>query len=91
MNRIGGANLGARAAFDAFVGIDVIDVAFGDCFYGANGQAGAACYAGVSDYVSHNYSFLEVRINFFSVSSVMQKYKLFFNRQSKHSLFLSII
>ena len=40
-----GANLGARATFDAGVGIDVVDFALRDSFYGANGLAGATCYA----------------------------------------------
>ena len=40
-----GTNLGARATFDAGVGIDVVDFALRDSFYGANGLAGATCYA----------------------------------------------
>ena len=40
-----GANCLAGTAFDAGVGIDLVDVAFGDCAYGAFGQTGAACYA----------------------------------------------
>lgn len=40
-----GTNLGARATFDAGIGIDVVDFALRDSFYGANGLAGATCYA----------------------------------------------
>lgn len=50
----GGANLGATAAFDAGVGVDVVDLAFGDSANGAYGQAGAASNADVGDYVSHS-------------------------------------
>lgn len=44
-----GANFGARTAFDAGVGIDVIDFAFRDSFNGANGQTGAASHAFVGN------------------------------------------
>ncbi len=53
-----GANFSARTAVDAHFGIDVVDVAFRDCFYGANGQTGAASHTRVSDYVSHSGNFL---------------------------------
>lgn len=49
-----GTNLGARATFDAGIGIDVVDIAFRDCVNGANGLAGATSHARVSDYVSHD-------------------------------------
>lgn len=49
-----GANFSARATLDAGVGIDVVDIAFGDSLNGANGQTGAASNAFVSDYVSHD-------------------------------------
>lgn len=59
-----GANFRARTALDAFVGIDVVDVAFRNCFNGANGEAGAASNAFVSDYVSHSFvRFLDVITN----------------------------
>lgn len=49
-----GANFSARTAFDAGIGIDVVDIAFRDCVNGANGLAGATSHARVSDYVSHD-------------------------------------
>ena len=49
-----GANLCARTAFDAGVGIDVVDIAFGDSLHGAYGHAGAASNASVGNYVSHS-------------------------------------
>lgn len=52
-----GANLSARAAFDASVGIDVVDIAFRDSLYGANGQTCTASHTFVSDYVSHDNLF----------------------------------
>ncbi len=48
-----GANFGTAAAFDAGIGIDVVDFTLGDSFNGANGKAGTASYAAVSNYVSH--------------------------------------
>ena len=49
-----GANLGAAAAGNTGIGVDVINLALGDSLYGADGQAGAACHAFVGDYVSHS-------------------------------------
>lgn len=49
-----GAYFSARTAFNASVGIDVVDIAFRDCLYGANGCASAASYTFVSNYVSHS-------------------------------------
>lgn len=49
-----GANFCAATAFDAGVGIDVIDVAFRDSLYGANGKTSSTSYTLVSDYVSHD-------------------------------------
>ena len=49
-----GANFSAAAAFDASVGIDVVDVTFRDCFNGANGKTSSASYTFISDYVSHD-------------------------------------
>lgn len=50
---IAGANFSARTALDAGVGIDVVDVAFGDSFNGTYGLAGATSHAGIGNYVSH--------------------------------------
>lgn len=49
-----GANFGTAAAFDAGIGIDVVDVAFRDSFYGTNGETSAASDAFVSNNVCHN-------------------------------------
>ena len=54
-----GASASAGAAFDAFIGIDFVDVAFGDSSNGALINAGAACYTVVTDYVSHNCLFFK--------------------------------
>ena len=43
----------AALAVDAGVGVDNVDFAFGYCFYGAFGEAGAASDTFVGDYVSH--------------------------------------
>lgn len=51
---VAGANFCARAALDASVGIDVVDVAFRDSVNGANGLASATSHARVGDYVSHD-------------------------------------
>lgn len=53
-NCFAGANFGARTTFDASVGIDVIDITFRDCLYGANGKTCAASDAFVSNNVSHS-------------------------------------
>lgn len=53
-----GANACASAAIDAGIGVDVIDFAFRDSAYGALGEAGAACYTCVGNYVCHNCNFL---------------------------------
>lgn len=44
----------AGAAVDAGIGIDVVDVAFRDSFYGTNGETSAASDAFVSNNVCHN-------------------------------------
>ena len=49
-----GANFCTRTALNASVGINVIDIAFRNSLYRANGQASAASNAFVSDYVSHD-------------------------------------
>ena len=48
----GGANFCAGAAFDAGVGIDVVDFTFGNSLYGAVGETGAAGDTLVGDNVS---------------------------------------
>lgn len=53
-NSFAGANFGARAAFDASIGIDVVDVAFRDSVNGTNGLASAASHARVGNNVSHD-------------------------------------
>ena len=49
-----GANFSARTAFDAGIGVDVIDVAFRDSANGAFREASAASDTFVSNYVSHS-------------------------------------
>ena len=46
-----GANRSAGTAIDAGIGVDVVDVAFRDGANGALGEAGAASYTFVGDYV----------------------------------------
>ena len=55
-----GASIGTRAALGAFVGVDGIDIAFGDSANGAFIDAGAASNAVFTDYVSHSFLFLGV-------------------------------
>jgi len=52
-----GANSCAGAALNAGVGVDNVDRAFGDSFYGALGEAGAASHAVVGNYVCHGVVF----------------------------------
>lgn len=54
-----GAYFRARTTFDAFVGIDVVDVAFRDSANGAFREASAASDTVVGDYVSHCCKVLE--------------------------------
>lgn len=49
-----GANFSTRTALDASVGIDVVDIAFRDSFYGAYGKTCSASNAFVGNYVSHD-------------------------------------
>lgn len=49
-----GAYFSARTAFDACVGVNVVDFAFRNSFYGANGETGAASNTSVSNYICHN-------------------------------------
>lgn len=52
-DRLAGANACAGAAVDALVGVDDIDVAGRNSLRGALADAGAACNAGVGNFVSH--------------------------------------
>jgi hypothetical protein len=49
-----GANRSAGTALCALVGVNLIDVALGDSSYGALVDAGSACNAVFTNYVSHN-------------------------------------
>ena len=57
-DRFARANACAGAAVDALVGVDDVDVAGRNSLYQALADAGAACYAGISDFVSHCFSCL---------------------------------
>lgn len=59
LDSVVGANRCAATAFDAGIGIDVVDFALGDSFNGADGKAGAASYAAVGNYISHSKYSLE--------------------------------
>ena len=48
-----GASLGARAAADAHIGIDAVDVTFADCACRANRLASATSHTVVINYVCH--------------------------------------
>lgn len=54
LDSVVGANRSAAAAADACVGIDVIDLTFGNSLHGAYGLASAACDASVGNNVSHS-------------------------------------
>jgi len=49
-----GASASAGAAFDAFIGIDFVDVAFGDSSNGALIHASTASSTFVRNFVSHS-------------------------------------
>ena len=55
----GGASVGAGAAASALVGVNLVDVAFGDSSDGALVDAGTASNTDVSDFVSHFFNFLD--------------------------------
>lgn len=57
-DRISGTYSSAATAANACVGIDVIDVALGNSFNGANWKASAACDACIANYVSHGFNYL---------------------------------
>ena len=44
----------ASATLDAFIGIDFVDVAFGDGSDRAFASTCTTCYAGIRNFVSHN-------------------------------------
>jgi hypothetical protein len=54
----GGASVGAGAAAGALIGVNLVDVALGDCSDGALVDAGTASNTDVSDFVSHFFNFL---------------------------------
>lgn len=58
-----GAYFSARAAIDASIGVDVIDIAFRDSLYGANGKTGTASYTRISNYVSHSFEIFKYYTN----------------------------
>lgn len=59
-----GANRSASAALGALIRIDVIDVALGDCSYGALVDTCSTCHTVVTNYVSHNSCSLKLLIMF---------------------------
>ena len=65
-----GASTSAGSAADAGVGINLIDVAFGNSSDGALVDAGTASNADVSDFVSHFFYC-------FWINNVLQKYNFF--------------
>ena len=58
----GGASVSASAAFGALVGVDAVDITFGDSANGAFIDAGATCYTVFANYVSHSCFSLEFRV-----------------------------
>ena len=54
-----GASVGAGAAASALVGVNLVDVAFGDSSDGALVDAGTASNTDVSDFVSHFFIILD--------------------------------
>ena len=54
-----GASISASAAFCALIGIDAIDIAFGDSANGALIDASSACYAVIANFVSHSNKWIE--------------------------------
>lgn len=54
-----GANLGAAAAGNTGIGVDVINLALGDSLYGAYGLASTTSHTVVTNYVSHNFEKLK--------------------------------
>ena len=61
-----GANLGAAAAGNTGIGVDVINLALGDSLHGANGLACAACDTSVCNYVSHDFSCFRFRFSYYA-------------------------
>ena len=66
------ANASASTAVDALISVDYIDIALRDSLYGALTDAGTACYASVSNFVSHSFRVLELLL----CVMCMQIYKL---------------
>ena len=61
-NSLAGAHAGARAAVDALIGIDYIDIALRDSLNGALANTGTASYASVGNFVSHSCNVLSVNV-----------------------------
>ena len=78
----GGAYLGTAAAFDAGVGIDVIDITLADSFNGAYGLTCAASHADVCNYVSHSGLMLCFVVNNYVSSDLGSANVLFFLRRT---------
>ena len=52
-----GASIGASTAINAFVGVDFVDIAFGDSVGGTFAHAGTASNAVIANNVSHSFEF----------------------------------
>ena len=49
-----GASISASATLGALVGINAVDIAFGNCANGTFVDAGSTCYTVFANYVSHS-------------------------------------
>ena len=58
----GGASVSTSATLGALVGVDAVDITFGDSANGAFIDAGATCYTVFANYVSHSCFSLEFRV-----------------------------
>lgn len=52
-----GASIGTSTAINAFVGVDFVDIAFGDSVGGTFAHAGTASNAVIANNVSHSFEF----------------------------------
>lgn len=57
MDSSSGASIGASTAINAFVGVDFVDIAFGDSVGGTFAHAGTASNAVIANNVSHSFEF----------------------------------
>ena len=57
------ANSGARTTLCAEFGVDLVDVALGNCLNGALTDACSTCDAVFTNYVSHSLSLLKLFVN----------------------------